>query len=556
MISTIPLPTITPNTTEKKQNTFKSIFPTAENIPQQFQLPTPINQREYLINGELRHWDGEVETVLSPVHIQTEDGLVPATVGHFPLLTEEESLAALNAAVAAYDRGRGAWPTMSVAQRIEHMQDFAYRMKEKRDEVVKLLMWEIGKSCKDSQKEFDRTVSYIEDTIDALKNLDRISSRFEISEGVIGQIRRAPLGVVLCMGPSNYPLNETFALLIPALIMGNTVIMKLPRPGVLFCNPLLEAFQESFPAGVVNTVYGSGRVVTPPLMTSGKVSAFAFIGSSRAANKLKKQHPKLNRLRTIYGLEAKNPGIVLPNADLDLTVKECILGTLSYNGQRCTALKILFVHRQIVDTFLEKFAAAVSQLVVGMPWDEDVTITPLPDAQKPEYFSDLVNDAAHHGARVINPGGGTVDGSIFYPAVLYPVTPAMRLYSEEQFGPVIPVVPYDDIETPIDYIVNSDHGQQVSIFGQDTDAIADLIDPLVSQVCRVNLNSQCQRGPDTFPFTGRKDSAVGTLSVSDALRSFSIRTLVAAKDQPLNKAIITEIVRERKSNFLSTDFIL
>ncbi|MEM8807024.1 MAG: NADP-dependent glyceraldehyde-3-phosphate dehydrogenase [Cyanobacteria bacterium P01_G01_bin.38] len=539
---------------EKTQS--ESIFPTADNIPEAFQLQAPINQREYLINGELRHWNGDMETVLSPIHIQTDDGLVPATLGNFPLLTEQESLAALDAAVAAYDRGRGLWPTLSVAQRIEHMQDFAYRMQEKRDEVVKLLMWEIGKSYKDSQKEFDRTVTYIEDTIDALKDLDRVSSRFEISEGVIGQIRRAPLGVVLCMGPSNYPLNETFTLLIPALIMGNTVVMKLPRPGVLLCTPLLDAFQKAFPPGVVNTVYGSGRVVTPPMMASGKVSTFAFIGSSRAANDLKKRHPKLNRLRTIYGLEAKNPAIVLPNADLDLTVKECILGTLSYNGQRCTALKILFVHRQIVDTFLEKFSAAVSQLTVGMPWDKDVMITPLPDVEKTQYFTDLVKDATRHGASVINPSGGKVTASVFYPAVLYPVTPAMRLYSEEQFGPVIPVVPYDDIETAIDYIVNADHGQQVSIFGQNTDAIADLIDPLVSQVCRVNLNSQCQRGPDTFPFTGRKDSAVGTLSVSDALRSFSIRTLVAAKDQPLNKAIITDIVRNRKSNFLSTDFIL
>ncbi len=83
-----------------------------------------------------------------------------------------------------------------------------------------------------------------------------------------------------------------------------------------------------------------------------------------------------------------------------------------------------------------------------------------------------------------------------------------------------------------------------------------LIDPLVNQVCRVNLNSQCQRGPDTFPFTGRKDSAEGTLSVSDALRCFSIRTLVAARSDPLNKAIITEITRRNKSNFLTTNFIL
>jgi glyceraldehyde-3-phosphate dehydrogenase (NADP+) len=86
--------------------------------------------------------------------------------------------------------------------------------------------------------------------------------------------------------------------------------------------------------------------------------------------------------------------------------------------------------------------------------------------------------------------------------------------------------------------------------------IADLIDPLVNQVCRVNLNSQCQRGPDTFPFTGRKDSAEGTLSVSDALRVFSIRTLVAGKDTPENKTLVKTILSERKSGFLSTDFIL
>jgi len=83
-----------------------------------------------------------------------------------------------------------------------------------------------------------------------------------------------------------------------------------------------------------------------------------------------------------------------------------------------------------------------------------------------------------------------------------------------------------------------------------------LIDPLVNQVCRVNINSQCQRGPDIFPFTGRKDSAEGTLSVSDALRVFSIRTLVAAKEHPVNRAIVSRIVRERTSRFLNTDFIL
>ena len=107
-------------------------------------------------------------------------------------------------------------------------------------------MWEIGKSLPDSEKGFDRTVEYIVDTIEALKTLDRNSSRFEMKQQIIAQIRRAPLGVVLCMGPFNYPLNETFATLIPALIMGNTVIFKPPKLGVLLHLPLLNAFREAF----------------------------------------------------------------------------------------------------------------------------------------------------------------------------------------------------------------------------------------------------------------------------------------------------------------------
>ncbi|WP_267383436.1 NADP-dependent glyceraldehyde-3-phosphate dehydrogenase [Cyanobacterium sp. uoEpiScrs1] len=533
-----------------------NIFPSLEKIPPEFHLKNHIEQREYLIDGNLQIWDGEMEESLSPVYLKTAQGLTRKKIGDFPSLGQEAALSALDAAGKAYDNGRGKWPTMPVGQRIECLQDFAYRMKEKRAEVVNLLMWEIGKSYTDSCKEFDRTVNYIEDTIDALKSLDRVSSRFEITQGVIGQIRRAPLGIVLSMGPANYPLNETFTTLIPALIMGNTVVVKTPRPGVLLNYPLLEAFKEAFPPGVVNTIYGKGRNISPVLMESGRINALAFIGSSKAANNLKKQHPKSYRLRSILGLEAKNPGIVLPHADLDLAVKECILGTLSYNGQRCTAIKILFIHTAIVDKFLDKFIEAISNLKFGMPWEEGVFLTPIAEPGKPQYLQDLVEDAKKHGADVINEAGGTINETFFYPAVLYPVNEQMKIYSVEQFGPVVPIVPFDDIETPIDYLVQSDYGQQVSIFGQNTEELAQLVDPLVNQVCRVNLNSQCQRGPDTFPFTGRKDSAEGTLSVNDALRAFSIRTLVAAKEIDLNKQLISEIVRDHKSNFLSTDFIL
>ncbi len=291
-------------------------------------------------------------------------------------------------------------------------------------------------------------------------------------------------------------------------------------------------------------------------MKSGKIDVLAFIGTSRVADGIRQQHPKLHRMRCVLGLDAKNPAIIMPDADIDLAVKECLLGTLSFNGQRCTALKILFVHKDVAEQFLQKFSHALGNLKPGMPWEEGVTITPLPEAGKPEFLSSLVKDAESLGAQVVNENGGAVNGTLFYPAVLYPVNDTMRVYSEEQFGPVVPVVPFDSIEEPIQYIIQSNFGQQVSLFGKDPDELAHLIDHLVNQVSRVNINSQCQRGPDIFPFTGRKDSAEGTLSVSDALRVFTIRSLVAAKEEALNKSIITKIVREHKSKFLSTDFIL
>ena len=538
------------------KQTIESFFPEEGGIPSRHDLDAPMCQNYYLVDGELRRWDGPLQEVLSPVQVKAGTALVSKRVGEAPLLDEAAALETLAVAVRAYDNGRGTWPTMSVGERIQAVQRFTLALLAKRPEIVKLLMWEIGKSLQESQREFDRAVTYIHNTLEALKELDRVSSRFVIQQGIIGQIRRAPLGVVLCMGPYNFPLYETFTTLIPALVMGNTILLKPPRFGILLFQPLLEAFRDSFPAGVVNTVYGDGEKVVPPLLASGQVDVLGFIGTHRVADALRTIHPRPHRLRCVLGLDAKNPAIILPDADLELTVAECLQGSLTYNGQRCTALKILFVHRKIVDEFLERMASGIGKLKKGMPWEEGVTITPLPEPEKPGYLAGLVSDAQSLGARVVNEGGAAYSRSFFNPALLYPVTPDMRVYSEEQFGPVIPVVPYDHIQEPIDYVVASNYGQQASVFGQDTDLLAQLVDALVNQVCRININSQCQRSPDSFPFNGRKNSAEGTQSVSEALRLFSIRIVVAARETEANREIITGIVRERKSHFLSTDFIL
>ena len=533
----------------------EKIFPNKIGVPANVTPPLPMDQTEYLINGELLKWKGPFEKVHSPVFVE-DKGLLDNLIGSYPLLDEASALKALKAATEAYDNGQGEWPLMTIAKRIACFKKFIRLMKEQRDTIVKLLMWEIGKNLKDSEKEFDRTVDYISDTIEALKDMDRDASRFVIKQGIIAQIRRAPLGVVLCMGPFNYPLNETFTTLIPALIMGNTIIFKPPKLGVLLHAPLLKAFQEAFPKGVVNTVYGEGQKVIAPLMASGKINVLAFIGSCKVADILKKQHPQPHKLRSVLGLEAKNPAIILEDADLNITVQECIAGSLSFNGQRCTALKIIFVHEKIKDAFIDKFVSEVERLNIGMPWEENVFITPLPEPNKSEHLAELVHDAVTKGAKVCNPSGGLKNRSFFFPAVLSEVNEQTRIYHEEQFGPIVPIVTFKEIQKPLDYVIHSNYGQQASIFGKDSNKIAALLDTLVHQVCRLNINSQCQRGPDVFPFTGRKDSAEGTLSVSDALRVFSIRTLVALKENDLNKEIVTDILKNQHSNFLSTDFIL
>ncbi|SDB56555.1 glyceraldehyde-3-phosphate dehydrogenase (NADP+) [Flavobacteriaceae bacterium MAR_2010_188] len=523
-------------------------------IPEQYKIKSLLHQNNYLVGGELLEWKGDNSDVFST--ISSTEKYQPTLLGSVPDLGEKEALQALDAASKAWDRGQGEWPTMKVESRIRCMEKFVTQMQTKREEIVKLLMWEIGKNLPDSQKEFDRTVEYIYDTIEAYKQIDRDSAKFEKHDGVYAHIRRGPLGVVLCLGPYNYPLNETFALLIPALIMGNTAIFKPAKYGVLLISPLMEAFQNSFPKGVVNVIFGRGRVVATPIMETGKVDVLALIGNSKSANALQEKHPKQNRLRLVLGLEAKNPAIVLEDADLDLTIDECLNGTLSFNGQRCTALKLLYVHDEIVDEFNKRFSKRVDQLKFGNPWEEGVKLTPLPETDKPEYIQQLIDDALSKGARILNDKGGQTTENFIFPAVLYPVTKDMRVFKEEQFGPVIPIVAFNDIEEPLDDMAESHYGQQVSLFGKDIKTLSPLIDTLVNLVCRVNLNSSCQRGPDVYPFTGRKDSAVATLSVHDALRSFSIRTFVASKDNEYNKKILNELLDSRKSNFISTDYIL
>ncbi|MGZ3689585.1 MAG: aldehyde dehydrogenase family protein, partial [Bdellovibrionota bacterium] len=339
----------------------ESIFPLESEIPQDVRVPRL--QGRILIGGRILDSGFARRPVVSPCASRGADGtLIFPEIGETPNVDGAMFQAAADAAVRAWGKGRGEWATARMEERVAAVASFRTEMLRKRELIVRLLMWEIAKPKPDAEAEFDRTITYIDDTIEATKQLDRDCSRIQFAGGIMAQIRRAPLGVTLCMGPFNYPLNETFTTLIPALIVGNPVLVKIPRYGQLLWDPLLEAFRDCFPAGVVNVVNGLGREIIAPVVQSGKIDVLAFIGSSQVANKIKLSHPQPHHFRGILGLDAKNPALILEDADLENAVAECVRGTLSFNGQRCTALKVLFVPRKISRDFVSALVAKVDSL--------------------------------------------------------------------------------------------------------------------------------------------------------------------------------------------------
>mmetsp|Transcript_18404 Transcript_18404/g.42011 ORF Transcript_18404/g.42011 Transcript_18404/m.42011 type:complete len:216 (-) Transcript_18404:1967-2614(-) len=211
-------------------------------------------------------------------------------------------------------------------------------------------------------------------------------------------------------------------------------------------------------------------------------------------------------------------------------------------------------------------AQRIDDMHVGLPWqswgDSDQMegapvyshFTPLPNKKRTDLMRRLIDDAVSKGAKIINEKGGEIIGgtesTLMVPAVLYPVTPDMDIYYEEQFGPIVPITEYDGLDAVLSYGREGLYGQQVSIFvsEEETQNAAKLLDKFSTVFGKININSQCARSPDTVPFSGRRSSAMGVMSVKDALREFSIPTVVAYKESDVNTRIVQEI--EAASTFL------
>ncbi|CAB9524852.1 N-succinylglutamate 5-semialdehyde dehydrogenase [Seminavis robusta] len=478
---------------------------------------------------------------------EEESSLTPTQIGKMPQFSTETSMQVLAAAKKAWANGRGVWPQMSLQERIEAIEAFLTALQDQRSSIINLLMWEIGKNYGDAEAEFDRTVAFARKVIESIQTDPEFAGVWQTIGSTKALVRRTAIGIILALGPYNYPLNETYATIIPALLMGNIVVLKIPTVGGLVHFLTMEAFKV-LPEGTVSFISGGGRATMPPIMATGDIDGLAFIGGSNAADDLIKQHPHPHRLKVFLQLEANNMAIYLPDIFerkhkkvLENALSETITGTLSYNGQRCTALKLLFVPKAHGDSFTKAFVQKVEAMRVGLPWqqfeDEKFSqVTPLPSAKRVQYMKELIADALEKGASIMNKDGGTLvggdDSTLMVPAVLYPVDSSMKVYHEEQFGPVIPIAPYEEFETVLAFGQDGPYAQQVSLFtAKDAETASTVIDRFSAVFGKINLGSQCGRSPDTLPFSGRRSSAMGVMSVSHALREFSVPTVVAYKEK-------------------------
>jgi glyceraldehyde-3-phosphate dehydrogenase (NADP+) len=523
------------------------LFPTASEIPEAVRIDPKANPPRMLIDGKVRTIDPSDPDHMLPVYsrvgVHEGNEIRPVLLGHEPKLGPievEEAMAAAERVVLA-----NSWASASLDTRIAAVEKLAARLGTDVERIATLLQWEIGKPAAAARQEVTRSIDYIKDTIIELRALEGDRALYS---GVAGKTTHhaknvlRPLGTVLCVAPFNYPVNEFLTTIIPALLVGNVVIAKTPRFGMLANMALMEAFADAFPPGVVSLLPGDGRAVLPGIISHktndifgnamGTIDVFAFIGSEGAANAILKGHPTPSFVHKILGLGAKNAGIVLAGADLDIVAARLVKGSLGFNGQRCTAEKIIFAPAGGEgDKLVAAIAERVGKLPLGMPWDPNVAITPLPEPQKLESMWALISDAVGKGARIANDGGGRGCYSIMRPAVLDHVAVGMKIYDEEQFGPVVPVARYEHLDEVIAWHVRSPYGQQAGIHGPDSAARRDLANALTSYVARVNLDDVCQRGPDTFGFTAADKSGHGTLSIRAALLSFSRSVIVQSPDR-------------------------
>lgn len=460
-----------------------------------------------LINGELFESNEKME-IMNPSTL--------TVAGTVPLISSQSFIdEVVSNAKLAYHL----WKKTSFETRATYLVKFRDLLLKNKQNLADLLVLEIAKNKKESLAEIERSIEYITQTLSIYKELNDnpliIDKNIHGIKDKVGKFVREPLGVILAIPPFNYPVNLLISKLAPALISGNTVIYKPATQGSLVGAKISElCYQAGFPQGVVNCITGYGKDIGDLLVKHHGIAMISFTGSADIGNRIA---TLANRIPLVLELGGKDPAIVLSDADLEKTAKEIVKGSLSYNGQRCTAIKRVLVVPEVHDKLTSLILKEVKNLTVGLA-NYNTDITPLISMKSAEYVKELVNDAIkfHHAKPLTEI---VFNKNLVHPIVLDEVSLESRIAWEEPFGPVIPIIICKDFKECIEVANKSEYGLQASIFTKNTRLAEEIAKEL--DCGTVNINSAPSRGPDIFPFLGVKNSGFNTQGLFEAILSMT-----------------------------------
>ena len=437
-------------------------------------------------------------------------------VGRVPAMTVEE----VDVSMESASKVQKEWKSIPLNAKADILYKAADLLIENIDELSHVMMMEIAKDMKSCRSEVTRSADFIKFTADCAKNLYGESIPSDSFPGTkknkISIVKREPLGVVLAISPFNYPINLAASKIAPAVIIGNSVVLKPATQGSISGLHLARIFEMAgLPKGVLNTVTGRGSEIGDYITSHKYVDFINFTGSTEVGERISKHSLMVPLLMELGG---KDAAIVLEDSDLDLVADNIASGAYSYSGQRCTAVKRVLAVDKIADELVEKVKMRIEKFKIGnLLENESVDIVPLISEKSADYVSQLIADAEIKGADLVI--GGKREGNLIYPTLFDKVTTDMRIAWEEPFGPVVPIIRVKDMDEAVEIANASEYGLQGSIFTKNIYDAFNIADKL--EVGTVQINGKTERGPDNFPFLGTKSSGMGTQGIKYSIESMS-----------------------------------
>lgn len=379
-----------------------------------------------------------------------------------------------------------------------------------------LLTREIGKAYAQSRDEVLKSADMIEYFADEGINKKGKESSGDAYPGheqtKMAIIDEVPLGLVLAISPFNDPVYLSVSKIAPALISGNAVIFKPPTYGSIACLYLTRLFQKAgLPDGLLATLTGEGEIIGDYLVTHKDINMITFTGSSPVGMKIAQE---AGMVPLLFECGGNNPALVLPDADMELTAIELVMGAFSFSGQRCTAIKYILCLSGTEEKLIPKVIRKTKELFrTGDPRIEINNIGPLINEEAAHTVEKKIIIAKAEGAKVVH--GGKKEGLYIEPTILTDCRPSMEIVHTETFGPVLSFITVKSVDEAVSIINSSNYGLQTSIFTSDAKAGIHLARAI--ETGSVLINSKPQREPEHFPFLGIKESGMGTQGIRDTL---------------------------------------